>query len=443
MFDKFINLYPSFIGLGLWLVFPIFFFLICKFVNTNLLKISAFSITAYFILLFNYLGLPVLYYGMDTFRAVEISSVEIIFINGVLSSLALLFMLLGYRFVFLSVKVANNDSEPIEKFIFTQTSKFPFIRVSLTILSVFVLYLYIEKVGLENLAILTLANNTDNFGAVDSRSIMVNAFEGNYHWYKLFMRDLLWLVNLTFFIDWLASRNFKFLILSIITGLLLIFVLIMTTEKMPVLEYFISLTLASMYLNYNRSIKLGQSFIIILFLSILIIILYIFFMGNQGENIFFSIGGASSRILTGAIHASYLQLEFFLEHGLMMGITLPNPGSLLPFEPFPLTQYIWFINNDAKLGVTGSMPAIFWTEGLINFGFLGYFLFTSLAGMLLGFIDLVFKSHKNSVLYAATYIFLIMHIKNLSISGFSNYLFDPLLFILIGIGIHENLQKKI
>lgn len=432
MLDQFINLYPNIIGLGVWAMFPIFFFLLCQIANLSLSKISAFSVSVYFIFLFNYLGLPILYFGLDSYRSVNIDSLEYIFLSWIFVVIGLILMLLGAFLVSLVLDKFLPSSNSHEHYSFNNSIyKFPLIRAFFFLVAIYTLYLYISKLGIENIAIIALYNSLGGESVNVARSEMVNAFDGNYHWYKFFMRDILFLISISFFLDWIISKKRQFLQFFAISSVILLFVLIMTTEKMPMLEYFVSLILAYMMIKHNKKIQFKASLAWGLLLMIFVFITYFFLMNDQSYDYLLTISGSLSRIFTGALEAFYYQIEFYYDNKILHGTGLPNPGGIFSFEPFPVTQYIWYLEHGDISGASGSMPAIFIAEGLINFGIAGLILFSLIAGILLRCSDLIFDDIGNTASLCAVYTVLIMHLKNLSISSLSNYFFDPFLLILI------------
>ena len=64
--------------LSLWAILPIFCLLIAQNLNFDFTKISIVSITIFFILVFQYIGLPFIYFQLDPFRVHEIINLNYI-----------------------------------------------------------------------------------------------------------------------------------------------------------------------------------------------------------------------------------------------------------------------------------------------------------------------------------------------------------------------------
>ena len=88
-------------------------------------------------------------------------------------------------------------------------------------------------------------------------------------------------------------------------------------------------------------------------------------------------------------------------------------------------------NGDISTNVVGSAPTIFWGELYANFNYTGIVLGSLIVGYLLYFINFyLFKMNFNSITVSLC-IWLLMHYKDLSITGFGNYLIDLNLLLIL------------
>jgi hypothetical protein len=168
-------------------------------------------------------------------------------------------------------------------------------------------------------------------------------------------------------------------------------------------------------------------FFVILFSSL--IIFYIFFMGSA--DVFSAFGSIFSRALAGSIQPAYHYLEFFPHHQeFLMGRSFPNPGGILPIEPYRLTVEImnWVHPNNED--IVGSMPTVFWAEAYANFGVSGVIFVPFLIGVVLYTVYYVVDKTENTPLKIGFFVWLMQHFKNLSITGFGGYLIDFYLIVL-------------
>jgi hypothetical protein len=99
----------------------------------------------------------------------------------------------------------------------------------------------------------------------------------------------------------------------------------------------------------------------------------------------------AERLFAGTPEAAYFYVVIFPNHmDYLYGLSLPNPGGILPFEHFRLSrfvsQYIWnfaIVYGSELEGAVSSAPAMFWTEMYANFGFTGIVLSSTLFGCFL------------------------------------------------------------
>jgi len=210
-----------------------------------------------------------------------------------------------------------------------------------------------------------------------------------------------------------------------------IFSVSMTTEKAPVvwllLQYILTYTIA----KKHSKIEFTLIFKILFVLIAVITITDIMFMGSG--NVSSALLSVASRAFAGSIQPAYHYLEIFpAKEAFKHGTTFPNPGGLLPFTPYELTKNVMNIVNpaDSANGVVGTMPTIFWGEAYANFGVLGVVVVSLCVGTYVKFLDNVFNSIRLTAVSISFYTWLIMHLKDLSVTGFSDYVFDVRLVIL-------------
>tara|TARA_Y100000591_G_C21841301_1_gene705805 strand:- start:1456 stop:2790 length:1335 start_codon:yes stop_codon:yes gene_type:complete len=409
--------------LSLWAILPIFCLLIAQNLNFDFTKISIVSITIFFILVFQYIGLPFIYFQLDPFRVHEIINLNYILKAWGFTSLALIFLIAGASTYNIWI-LGSNKNEVLESDVYKFLSSKDFLIFKLLLLGsgFFALVLYVQQIGFDDLAIVLALSGTDSVSINESRSDMGNNFISSYHWYRLFMRDFLIVTCLAFFIDWLKERKFFSLIFLLFSGILCIFSLVMLTEKSPIIEFTISLILVYMIVRYQGQINPRLVLKLIIPLLLLMVSLYVLFMDDS--DLLLALFGGLSRIFTGSIHALYYHLDFGANHNLLNGTSFPNPGGIFNFETFSLTQYLWQSNTPNEMQGLGSAPTIFWADLYLNLGFFSIPIFSFIIGFLLTFLDEFCKKRANGSITIAAYVTLIMHYKNLSITSFANFMFD-------------------
>lgn len=140
-----------------------------------------------------------------------------------------------------------------------------------------------------------------------------------------------------------------------------------------------------------------------------------------------SLSRVFSRALTGQIANAYFYLEVFPERiDYLLGASFPNPGGLLPFDPFPLTTTMDAFISPHLLGsgVIGSALTVFWAEMYANFGPVGIPVVAFAVGIGLYAMSHVLGRLPASAGYLAAAASLAMHYRTLVGTGISQYLFD-------------------
>jgi len=84
--------------------------------------------------------------------------------------------------------------------------------------------------------------------------------------------------------------------------------------------------------------------------------------------------------------------------------------------------YAWHSPGNAELGIVGSMPAVYWGEMYANFGMPGVLMSPFFVGLFLYWINSLIFTVKKGPLVIALFVWMIMHLKNISSSSLSNYL---------------------
>ena len=161
-----------------------------------------------------------------------------------------------------------------------------------------------------------------------------------------------------------------------------------------------------------------------------LIFFYIYFMGSRSP--FLALKSIASRAFSGGVQGAYHYLEFFPAHqGFLMGQSLPNPGGIFPFEPYRLAVEVmaWRFPEFAQSGVVASSPTVYWGEAFANWGFVGVALVPFFVGICIYVVNLIVLRLENNPLKVALLVWLILHYKDLAVTGFSKFIFDFRLFV--------------
>lgn len=424
----------SFFFLFFYFSFLIVWFYLLKYSGVKILTVSIPSFLIIAIFLFQYLGYPILFFFLDDYRALFVQDRSIILTMFFVTSYIIAFIILGFilaKKTFGKLHLQNQYNYPQQEIVNDkQLSRF--ILYLLFVLSLLVLMIYISKIGFNNVALLSVLNLTENsISSQVLRSNMGNAFDGKYHWYRLFMSDFLSIVSVGFFGFYLFRKKLFYLFIFIISFFISCFSMTMAIEKAPLLWYFISLFLMYVLIRQNGQFKIKQIIGFGAFASLLISFIYVIFVGSS--DLFTGIANAFSRITTGQIHSLYHYFEIFPQRvDFLWGRSLPNPGGLMPYEPFPLTKEVWKIVFPEKidLNIVGSMPTFFIGEMYANFGYLGIIIPPFFIGFFLYGLNIFLLKLPNTPIFLSFYIWIILHYKKLAATSLSGFIIDTDMFII-------------
>jgi len=418
-----------------WLLIPLSWMSVLKIGGMRLLKISIPSFVVGFIFIFQYVGYPILYFQLDEYRAEFVTDKNLILKAWIITSISTLSICVGAFIASTLIGRLKYDSYFNSKYNSESAYSLAIVKL-LTLICVAVLYSYISKVGLENIALILALQGAGVSELGLARSGMGNDFGAGYHWYNFFMKDLLIFISLILISQKLKSPvRVSTSILTCIT-ILLIFSLTMATEKGLLVDYLIAIALV--YVITQKKGEISQKIIYITALPIIIMLVmfYIVFMGDN--NINSGLNSIISRALTGSMQPIYHYLEFFPKNqGFLYGTSFPNPGGLFPFEPYNLTVEVMNFVQPSHLesGVIGTMPAIYWGEIYANFGYTGLFIMPLYVGIALYIVNYIIFKIRYTPLSAGLFAWMLIHYKNLSITSLSVFVVDLNLYLIVFISL--------
>lgn len=303
-----------------------------------------------------------------------------------------------------------------------------------------VLLLYRKQIGI--LPIESLANGLSAIELAVERSAATNDFSGKMYRYDIFMNTL---PMLLFIVTFFISRNTKkkkWKILFILFFLFNTFYALSTLQKGPIIRLF--LVYYIMHVLYKKNINKKLLLTIITISVPVIILMYMFFMGQSDRPIGMIMEGALHRIFIGAIAPFYWYIKYFDSHDLLWGASFPNPGGLLPFTSVRLT--VLMMNYGFDTGdVVGSMPTVFLGEMYANFGVIGMIISSVVVGFLLQSLDNLFfrKFAKNkTVILCSIFVFLTNYFSKYTESSISNVFVDVNIYVVLLIYFIYNQRKK-
>ncbi len=401
-----------------FILFPVVFFYLARGFDVDFLKVGIFPFFLTCFFFFSYVGLLPLYLGWDEYR-VELGVVDKkLIVNIYIFSVSVLLVMFSGYFTF-SRLFPLKDRVQVEM---NQLDSIQTLRLTVLLSVVLVVLVkYISQVP--SIALIDALMNTGS-NLTLSRSLMTNGFSG-YTWYSLFIHDLLIFLSLIFFVQFLLSKTFLSCLCFIASFSLASFTLLMTTEKAPFAWYLISLFICYCAVRYSGRYPVRK--LVFLFLLILLMLAGTYAVFMNSTDLWKGISSVFSRAFAGSIQPAYHYLEFFPEHqDYLLGRSFPNPGGLLPFEPYSLTQEVmkWVNPADFEKGIIGTMPTVYWGELYANFGYFGILIVPFFIGGYFVILEKVAGAVSSMPVKIALRVWLMLHLKDLTITGISNYIFD-------------------
>ena len=420
---------------ALFLMIPVFWAGLLRFSGVRLLTISIPGILMAFILIFQYIGYPILFFHLDDYFAVMIPEKTIIWQMFLWSIYSITMILTGFVVARKMLgplhlpKKYNPFHDSFLRSIFIER----YVLYALFGVSVAVLVLYISKVGIDNLAVLAAFGLVNpNISSEELRSAMGNAFEGKYHWYELFMRDFLSIVSFAFFAHWLICRKRIPLLFFLVSFPIVGFSMIMATEKGPLFWYLISLLLIYIIIRRGGHFPLRLTSLLALIGLLIIGLMFVYFKGSP--SIWAGIQTGLSRVVNGQMTGLYHYLIIFPEQvDYLLFKSFPNPLGIFPWESYRLTVEVMNIVNPhlESMGIVGSMPTFFWGEMYANFGYLGILIPPFFVGYVVYAINIYIFRLPMSPLVLAFFISILDSIKDISGTGLSGYIINVRGFIIV------------
>jgi|JI7StandDraft_1071085.scaffolds.fasta_scaffold02767_9 oligosaccharide repeat unit polymerase len=430
----------------IFLIFFIVFIAIWVFISRitlgNIFAVNILGFLNLNIFIFQIVGIPFLYFGLFSDRAEDgITNQSLIFLVLIYSSTSVLLLNVGYFIAKSLFRLENNVVFVNRSDIIPESSILPKVNFVGLICTVFSLVYYYSQ-GFENLAITAILNNLDASEVAIARSTMTNNYAGNLHWIKFVTNDLFFFVILYLSILFIKNE-LKNKIFFIVFTFIFSINLLVTTEKAPIIDFLIAILMLKYIFLNPQKLNIYKTAIPFFLILVVLVFVYKSFMPISSlSQVLYSI---ISRTLGGQVQVAYYYLEFFPNfHPFLNGSSFPNPGGILPFTNFPLTQKVhsWVHPELANVGIIGSMPTIFWGELYANFGLLGVIFLTPIIGIFLYILNWYFNSHNNSFLGLSLFVFLIFHYKNLALSSLSNYIFDLNLILIFIISLIFRIKYK-
>ena len=296
--------------------------------------------------------------------------------------------------------------------------------------------LYIRKV--DTLPFVGLMKGGDAATLALLRSEATNTFAGKAHWYRLAYKHVipfLSLVALTYFLRTKGRIKQKWLLIFLTLFPISCFTNFMNLIKGPLILYWGSIIILLSFIR-PQFITFRKIFIFGSFCLIVVILMYIYVMGQEDRPLLELSLLPLQRIFVGQISGLYFYYDFFPKHhDFLLGLSFPNPHGIMPYRPYRLTVEVknYVLPDLASKGIVGSMPTVFWGEVYANFGLISIFPAMFFVGFFIQIVHIIFfKFLKKSTLTISLMVYSIIHFCALTCTSLSNFLLDSFLgFIML------------
>jgi oligosaccharide repeat unit polymerase len=425
----------DFLFITCWAILPFVFYYLLKIAGLSLRKPTFPSFTILLFFVFQYIGLPFLYFKI--FMYTEIPGIDYKFLIikvALYTSLSMLLMIFGFilakqHFGRLEWSVAGQGM--LQDVKYESNKRFLFALIVLIVLCTSVLLFFLFQIGFERVPLLKVFSSSSSSGVsvYNARDEMYSLINKP-HRYYVFTQTLLSFATLSLFAKYLKNKNKKSLILFLFGFFLSSVSLLSATLKGPYANFLVALFLVYIFIYYNGKIPIKAVIKFSLIMTIILMIFFYLFMGIDSViNMFFSV---IRRLFTGQLAPACYYLEYFNNHNYLFGSTFPNPMGILPFEHVPLSREIIIWAIPESIGrVSASMPAAYWVEMYANFGVIGILLSSILIGYGLYWFNKVILRFRHTSLMITFYVWLLIRFKRLSETFGSNFLFDIHLIAII------------
>jgi len=388
-------------------------------------QVSLVNVTTVALFLFSVIGTLPLFYYLDDYRySIGVQDKSLVLKVLFYSCVNVILFLFGVIFVrkIMCLKPVSFRSADIGELSILQKVLLFFVFM----LCLSMLLMYLRQVG--QVALFTALTDGVEQAKV-TRSNMGNSFSGRYHWYKLMMYDIGNILTFLCFAMWLKKKQIFNFVAFLITFSFSSFVALISIEKAPFVWLLVGLFLIYFLVRADGFIPLRK---LAFFAVLIVVILMAFFSSFYGAvNIASSLSSVFSRAFAGSIEPAYFYLKMFPEYkDFLYGETLPNPSGLFPFEPYRYTVEVanWVYPTLEDRGIVGTMPAVYWGEAYINFGWSGVVLISFVVGVVLGLFSYLLSKIEINPMSIAFFVWLILLIKDLSVTGFSAVFFNVYLY---------------
>jgi len=413
----------------IYILFPITLLLFMKKSGSPITNLSVPNFVVIALLILAYSGYLPLYFGLDEYRVeIGVRDKFIILKSAFFSMYSITSFVLGSLFCAKMLNIKNFSPLNLQNIRLINQGE-TFWLIFLLVISVVVLSVYVAQ--FPKLALfVAIVDSVSEAKLV--RSDMANNFVGKYHWYSLFMHSVSNFVSFSLLSAWLISKKRFLGICAFIAFCVSSFASIMATQKAPFVWFILGIFFSYVLTKKKGEISISKVMPIALIGLGALMLADMTFMGSS--ELGSALSSVFSRAFSGGLTPSYFYLEYFPAHqDYLLGRSFPNPGGVLPYEPYLLTVEVakWVFPHQVETGIISTMPAVFWGELYANFGLVGVFFCPFVIGFFISLLVYFFNKLRTSPITIGMTVWMMLHYKQLASTGVSGFIFDIRLYFLL------------
>ncbi|MFW6015699.1 MAG: O-antigen polymerase [bacterium] len=259
-------------------------------------------------------------------------------------------------------------------------------------------------------------------------------FEGIVYIRNIFANELTILLSYIAYIYKRKTKRIIWRMLFLMLFILSISILFYNFAKGPIFWYLLSYIILKIYLGDKITKK--QIIFIGVIVSIGILLTYIFVMGMSLEDMTFN-RSPLGRVILSQISGLYNHLDIFPErHEFLRGKSFPGSFRILFGIDGPTVKSARVVMKEiyprqVERGLLGVMSTFFQGEVYGNFGVLGLIFAPIYVGFLFQIINIYFLKAVKSPLNLGLFVYLIMTIRGITTSQFIQFIWHPIVFVLV------------
>jgi len=201
-----------------------------------------------------------------------------------------------------------------------------------------------------------------------SREQATTEFVGKYHRYGFYFKQLLPTLSLMALAAAARWKGWFWRVAFVAIFLVCAFMQIADLQKAPLVNYLGMCILA--YFVLRGRIEWKKVLVFALITLVMLSVMYALIMGLLGQSTGKILYNISQRLFLAQTKGTYTAFRVFPDrHPYLLGMSLPNPASILPYKMYELTKYI-FLHTFGKMEfIVGTAPTTYYVEFYCNFGY--------------------------------------------------------------------------